>query len=284
MFTRTTSESLDKILYKDTSVLDKGFIRVIDYMGNDQAIVQAARVSYGNGTKTYSKDKALISYLMKYDHTTPFEMCEIKFHIKMPFFVARQWIRHRTANINEYSGRYSIIKDDFYLPEISHIASQSKVNKQGRDSKSLEHTKALEVKTIMQNLAIQSYKKYQELLNKFGSEEGIARELARVILTLNYYTEMYWKIDLHNLLHFLKLRSVENAQYEIKEYALKMLNIVKLWVPYTYDAFLNYKLKNINLSKAQIETLAYFTKNTKKKENIFHLNKREWKELSDIFF
>ncbi|MBF8247006.1 MAG: FAD-dependent thymidylate synthase [Rickettsia sp.] len=284
MSSRAQSKGLEEILYQSFPVLDKGFIRIIDYMGNDQSIVQAARVSYGKGTKTVSHDKSLIDYLMKHNHTTPFEMCEIKLHIKMPIFVARQWLRHRTASVNEYSARYSIIKDDFYLVDDDKISEQSNTNKQGRKNKKLTPQEIKEVSFIIENFSKDSYSKYQKLLNKSGNREGIARELARMLLTLNYYTEIYWKIDLHNLLHFLTLRIAKNAQYEIRAYALEILKITKIWVPYVYEAFEIYKLKAITLSQNQIHTLKYMLQNNANKENNSDLNKREWQELVDAFF
>ena len=231
---RATVPALEEILYEPIKVLDHGFIRVIDYMGDDSAIVQAARVSYGKGTKQLNQDKGLINYLLRHYHTTPFEMCDIKFHIKLPIFIARQWIRHRTASVNEYSARYSILGNEFYLPESANIASQSAVNKQCREGDSLPKEAAEKVLAILEEDARQCYGHYKELMN--ADEEGniidenatgIARELARMNLTLNYYTEWYWKINLHNLLHFLRLRANPYAQYEIRVYAEKMLEIVK---------------------------------------------------------
>ena len=209
---RVTSPELEKILYEAIPILDHGFIRVIDYMGDDSAIVQSARVSYGEGTKKVSNDKGLIRYLMKNWHTTPFEMCEIKFHIKLPIFIARQWIRHRTANVNEYSARYSILDKEFYIPRPEHMSSQSVTNKQGRGG-SLSKKDTEKFLKILKDDAERNYKHYEDMLNKNQSgeiinddKEGLSRELARINLTLNTYTHWYWKIDLHNLLHFLYLR------------------------------------------------------------------------------
>jgi len=235
--TRSTSPALEKILYKPIQILDHGFIRVIDYMGTDQSIVQAARVSYGEGTKKLREDRGLIRYLLSHWHTTPFEMCEIKFHIKLPIFVARQWIRHRTANVNEYSARYSVLDKEFYIPEMDQLGSQSTTNKQGR-SNTLDKKFAKHAQDLIKKNSEQLYEDYQDLLNgkllnndEYVEGEGLARELARTTLPLNYYTQWYWKIDLHNLMHFLRLRADSHAQYEIQIYAEKMVEILKKWVP-----------------------------------------------------
>jgi len=259
---RITSSSLERILYKQFKVLDSGFIRVMDYMGDDTAIIQSARVSYGEGTKKVSNDKGLIRYLMKNWHTTPFEMCEIKLHIKLPIFIARQWIRHRTANVNEYSARYSILDKEFYIPKPQHMSSQSTTNKQGRGS-NLSKKDTERFLKILKDDAERNYKHYEDMLNENQSGEiknddktGLSRELARINLTLNTYTQWYWKIDLHNLLHFLYLRDDPHAQYEIQAYAEIILNkIVKRWVPYTYDAFKEFQLESYNLSKTAIEII-----------------------------
>ena len=259
---RITCKSLEKILYQPFNVLDHGFIRVMDYMGDDSAIVQSARVSYGKGTKKVSNDKGLIRYLMRNWHTTPFEMCEIKLHVKLPIFVARQWIRHRTANVNEYSARYSILDKEFYVPKVQHMSRQSITNKQGREN-NLSKKYALNFLQILKNDAERSYKNYEHMLNERpGGEiidenkEGLTRELARINLTLNTYTQWYWKIDLHNLLHFLYLREDSHAQYEIQAYADVILNkIVKRWVPYTYNAFKEFQLESYNLSRNATEII-----------------------------
>jgi thymidylate synthase (FAD) len=244
---RSTSPALEKILYKPIPILDHGFIRVIDYMGTDQSIVQAARVSYGEGTKKLREDRGLIRYLLSHWHTTPFEMCEIKFHIKLPIFVARQWIRHRTANVNEYSARYSVLDKEFYIPEMDQLGSQSTTNKQGR-SNTLDKKFAKHAQDLIKKNSEQLYEDYQDLLNgkllnndEYVEGEGLARELARTTLPLNYYTQWYWKIDLHNLMHFLRLRADSHAQYEIQIYAEKMVEILKKWVPLTYEAFEDYR-------------------------------------------
>ena len=208
MTKRTVSVELEKILYEAISVLDHGFIRVVDYMGEDSSIVQAARVSYGKGTKKVSTDSGLIKYLMRHRHTTPFEMCEIKYHVKLPIFVARQWIRHRTANVNEYSARYSILDKEFYLPSKEHLAAQSKNNRQGRGNL-INGKQADAILDMLKQDAERTYKNYEEMLNeRFDgttideSKDGLARELARMNLTLNTYTQWYWKTDLLNLLNF----------------------------------------------------------------------------------
>ena len=287
---RATVENLEQILFEPIKVLDHGFIRVIDYMGDDAAIVQAARVSYGKGTKMMSQDKGLINYLMRHYHTTPFEMCEIKLHIKLPIFIARQWIRHRTANVNEYSARYSILDKEFYLPEPQNIAVQSTTNNQGR-SNILEPHQAQRVLDILREDALRCYDNYMDLLNvneetgevKDPSKEGIARELARMNLTLNYYTQWYWKIDLNNLLHFLRLRADAHAQYEIREYSNIMLDIVEKWVPYTYEAFVNYRKDAINLSKTAVSAVQNMLKGNQVTQENSGMSKREWDEFSAIF-
>ncbi len=245
---RAVVPALEEILYKPVSVLDHGFVRVIDYMGDDAAIVQAARVSYGKGTKKVNEDAGLINYLMRHRHSTPFEMCEIKFHIKLPIFVARQWIRHRTANVNEYSARYSILDREFYIPHPEHLAAQAKTNRQGR-GELVEGVEAARVFEVLKHDSTQVYEHYIEMLNEDESgkpikeqNKGLARELARMNLTLNYYTQWYWKVDLHNLMHFLSLRADPHAQYEIRVYAEAMLDMLKRWLPITYEAFMNYRI------------------------------------------
>ena len=253
--TRATSSALEKILYKQIPILDHGFIRVIDYMGTEQSKVQAARVSYGEGTKKLREDRGLIRYLLSHWHTTPFEMCEIKFHIKLPIFVARQWIRHRTANVNEYSARYSVLDKEFYVPEMDQLGSQSTTNKQGR-SNTLDKKFAKQAQDLIQKNSEQLYDDYQNLLNgkllnndEYVEGEGLARELARTTLPLNYYTQWYWKVDLHNLMHFLRLRADSHAQYEIQIYAEKMVEILKKWVPLTYEAFEDYRIEGEDYDK-----------------------------------
>ncbi|ABV74753.1 FAD-dependent thymidylate synthase [Rickettsia akari str. Hartford] len=287
---RVTVPALEEILYEPIKVLDHGFIRVIDYMGDDSAIVQAARVSYGKGTKQLNQDKGLINYLLRHYHTTPFEMCDIKFHIKLPIFIARQWVRHRTASVNEYSARYSILGNEFYLPEPANIASQSVVNKQCRECDSLPKEVAEKVLAILEEDARQCYVHYKELMNADEdgnmideNTTGIARELARMNLTLNYYTEWYWKINLHNLLHFLRLRADTHAQYEIRVYAEKMLEIVKAWVPFTYEAFEEYRLRGANISRKGLCVIKRMINGEQVTHKSSGMTKREWEELMKIF-
>ena len=278
MTKRTVSVELEKILYEAISVLDHGFIRVVDYMGEDSSIVQAARVSYGKGTKKVSTDSGLIKYLMRHRHTTPFEMCEIKYHVKLPIFVARQWIRHRTANVNEYSARYSILDKEFYLPSKEHLAAQSKNNRQGRGNL-INGKQADAILDMLKQDAERTYKNYEEMLNeRFDgttideSKDGLARELARMNLTLNTYTQWYWKTDLLNLLNFLNLRADNHAQYEIRTYADAMLKTVKKWVPIAYEAFVDYRVGGLELSSKSKLVI----------ENS-NLSKREWNELMESF-
>ena len=288
---RPISPELEKELYKPFELLDHGFVRVIDYMGNDNAVVQSARVSYGQGTKKVNADKALINYLISHRHTTPFEMCEIKFHIKLPIFVARQWIRHRTASVNEYSARYSIMEDEFYIPNGENLSAQSKINHQGRDeARILNKEEQKRVLEILKQDSKQSYDHYLEMINQNekgevtdDSKEGLARELARMNLPVNCYTQWYWKIDLHNLLHFLNLRADPHAQYEIRVYAQTMLDLVKKWVPHSYEAFIKHQKLGKNLSGPAIDVIK---KLINKDHNISQensgLSKREWGELMNI--
>ncbi|MCP4392955.1 MAG: FAD-dependent thymidylate synthase [Alphaproteobacteria bacterium] len=270
---RATVPELEEILYESFPVLDHGFMRVIDYMGNDSAIVQAARVSYGKGTKQSNQDKGLINYLLRHRHTTPFEMCEIKFHFKMPIFIARQWIRHRTANVNEYSGRYSIMDKEFYIPAPEEVAMQSTENHQGRGD-SVSKEQAEELIKILRADAEKNFEDYNDMLDK-----GLARELARINLTLNTYTQWYWKIDLHNLLHFLALRADSHAQYEIRVYAEKMLDVVKRWVPFTYEAFMEHRVGSSSVSKTGLEVIKRMIGGEKVTQENSGLTKREWGEL-----
>ncbi len=286
---RVTAPELEAVLYKPIEVLDHGFIRVIDYMGDDSSIVQSARVSYGKGTKKISNDKGLIKYLMRHRHSTPFEMCEIKFHIKLPIFIARQWIRHRTANVNEYSARYSILDKEFYIPSAENLAAQSAINNQGRGD-ALTDDEASNVIQILKKDAEQTYSNYETLLNESSegniideSKSGIARELARMNLTLNTYTQWYWKIDLNNLLHFLALRADDHAQYEIRVYADAMLDIVKKWVPLTYEAFEDYRIGGTELSAKEVNLMRKLLKGEKISFEEEGLSKREWSELQRKF-
>jgi len=286
---RITCESLEKILYEPFKVLDHGFIRVMDYMGDDTAIVQSARVSYGEGTKKVSNDKGLIRYLMKNWHTTPFEMCEIKFHIKLPIFIARQWIRHRTANVNEYSARYSILDKEFYLPSKEYLAAQSAANRQGRGDL-INGKQADNILNILKKDAEQTYSNYELMLNEkydgtkiSESNKGLARELARMNLTLNTYTQWYWKTDLLNLLNFLSLRGDSHAQYEIKAYADVMIDSLKKWVPITFDAFMDYRVGGMELSGKGKVVIQKMMKGQKCDFENSNLSKREWNELMESF-
>lgn len=249
---RATSANLEMILGHAYPVLDHGFIRVIDYMGNDDAIVQAARVSYGSGTKSLNDDEGLIRYLMRHWHSTPFEMCEIKLHVKLPVFVARQWIRHRTANVNEYSARYSILDREFYIPEASQIAKQSKTNKQGREE-DVDDMSADEVREILRHDANRAYDSYETMLDEEGY--GVARELARMNLPANIYTQWYWKTDLHNLFHFLRLRADSHAQWEIRQYADTLCDLTQRWVPFAYRAFCDYRKNAVSFSAQEMDHL-----------------------------
>ena len=252
---RAVSPGMERHLYKAHEVLDHGLVRVVDYMGDDAAITQAARVSYGAGTKKVNDDSGLIRYLMRHWHSTPFEMCELKLHVKLPVFVARQWIRHRTANVNEYSARYSILDREFYIPAPEHLAAQSTVNNQGR-GELLEGAEAARVLDILREDAMRAYDHYEDMLSQEG-QKGLARELARMNLPANVYTQWYWKIDLHNLLHFLELRMEPHAQYEIRQYAEAIgFQIVSQWVPLTWEAFLDYRLGAMSLSRTEIGLLS----------------------------
>jgi thymidylate synthase (FAD) len=269
-------------------VLDHGFIRVVDYMGDDSAVVQAARVSYGRGTKAVRGDAGLINYLLRHRHTTPFEMAEIKYHVKLPIFVARQWIRHRTANVNEYSARYSILDNEFYLPAADDLAAQSTVNRQGR-GETLTGDEAARVYELLRRDAEQSYTDYQEMLNEDANGEpldpgrqGLARELARMNLSLNFYTQWYWKTDLHNLMHFLSLRADEHAQFEIRIYAEAMLETMKRWVPQTYDAFVNYRYGGAHLSSKGLEAVKRLIAGEDVSQAGSGMSKREWSELMEM--
>lgn len=277
---RPTVAQLEKILFTPLPVLDHGFVRVIDYMGDDTAVVQAARVSYGRGTRRVSEDAGLIRYLMRHHHTTPFEMCEIKYHVKLPIFVARQWIRHRTANVNEYSARYSILDREFYLPTPEHLAMQSMSNRQGRGAM-LGGEEAAEVLALLARDAGQCHDDYTRMLNEDGAagRRGLARELARMNLTLNTYTQWYWKIDLYNLLHFLSLRADAHAQYEIRAYAAAMLTTLDAWVPITAAAFRDYKLGAFTFSAGMLAVLRRMLAGETVTQQESGLTKREWEEM-----
>ncbi len=286
---RVTVLELEKVLYEAIPVLDHGFIRVVDYMGDDSSIVQSARVSYGKGTKKVSTDAGLIKYLMRHWHSTPFEMCEIKYHVKLPIFIARQWIRHRTANVNEYSARYSILDKEFYLPQPNHLAAQSLSNRQGR-GQVLEGDDAKKVLTLLKGDAEQTYRNYETMLNEKydGSivdenSVGLARELARMNLTLNTYTQWYWKTDLLNLMNFLRLRADHHAQYEIRAYADTMLDTLKKWVPITFEAFMDYRVGGTEVSAKGKIVLQKLIKGENISLEDSGLSKREWNELMTSF-
>ena len=284
---RPVALALEKVLYQPFKVLDKGFIRIVDYMGNDSSIVQAARVSYGKGTKKKSLDEGLIRYLLRHKHTTPFEMCEIKLHIKLPIFIARQWIRHRTANVNEYSARYSILEDEFYIPKIANLAEQSSSNKQGRGKKINEDLAAKIIK-ILKDDSTRCYNNYLWMLNENNTQgydetrDSLSRELARINLTLNTYTEWYWKIDLHNFMHFLSLRADHHSQFEIRAYADVLIKILKKWVPITYKAFCSYMLNSAELSQEALQVIKELIKGKKVNKNSTGLTNREWEELQQL--
>lgn len=281
--TRPSPRGMEDQLHTAIPVLDHGFVRVVDYMGDDTAIVQAARVSYGDGTKHTQTDEGLIRYLMRHWHSTPFEMCEIKLHVKLPIFVARQWIRHRTANVNEYSARYSILNGEFYIPKIEHMAAQSTDNKQGR-GETLDPSTAAVVQDCLSYDCERAYVSYLEMIDPAG-DFGLARELARMNLPANIYTEWYWKVDLHNLFHFLRLRADPHAQYEIRVYAEEICKLVQVWVPLAYKAFEDYRLKAVSFSKQEMELLASLLSETslqefiEKREDTFGLSAGEVREF-----
>lgn len=278
---RPRVDQLDAILGHRFEVLDHGFIRVIDYMGSDASVVQAARVSYGSGTKGVRDDTTLIRYLMRNHHSTPFEMCELKIHVKLPIFVARQWIRHRTASVNEYSGRYSVIDNEFYVPSPEAIAGQSVANRQGREVQFAESATEAVLGLIRAD-AERSYATYQELLGGDGQNTALARELARIGLGVNFYTQWYWKVDLHNLMNFLRLRADPHAQYEIRVYAERLLEIVALWVPATHQAFLDYQLNARSLSSQMLDVVRRRIAGEKVEFATSGLSRREWDELAAL--
>lgn len=282
---RTVSEGMETHLYKAIPVLDHGFVRVIDYMGDDAAICQAARVSYGRGTKSVQNDEGLIRYLMRHWHSTPFEMCEIKLHVKLPVFVARQWIRHRTANVNEYSARYSILDREFYIPEPSHVNAQSVVNNQGRGGV-LEGAEAARVLEILKSDSNRAYDNYEAMIAETGPDgepqDGLARELARMNLPSNIYTQWYWKVDLHNLFHFLRLRADAHAQYEIRVYADAICNVVADWVPAAYRAFEDYRLGGATMSNTALECIRRMVKGEEVTQETSGMSKGEWREFKGV--
>ena len=282
---RATVPDLEAVLYEPVPLLDAGFLRVIDYMGDDGSVVQAARVSYGRGTRQLREDTGLIRYLLRHRHTTPFEMCEIKLHVKLPIFVARQWIRHRTANVNEYSARYSILDREFYVPAPEHLAAQSSQNRQGRDAV-IEGPEAERVLALLRSDATRAYDTYENVLNERpdGSridpgKAGLARELARINLPLSAYTQWYWKTDLHNLLNFIALRADPHAQYEIRVYAEALLGILERWVPLTHAAFLDYRLHAAELSRPALSVVRSLLRGETVTQAQSGLSPREWREL-----
>jgi len=280
MTLRSVAEGMEKHLYTAQPVLDHGFVRAIDYMGDDNAIVQAARVSYGAGTKHVQNDEGLIRYLMRHWHSTPFEMCEVKFHVKLPVFVARQWIRHRTANVNEYSARYSILDREFYIPAAGDLAAQSVVNNQGRGGV-LEGAEAARVLEILKTDSNRAYDNYEAMISQDG-QDGLARELARMNLPANIYTQWYWKVDLHNLFHFLRLRADAHAQYEIRVYADAICKVVADWVPAAYGAFEDYRLGGATLSGKALDCLRRMLKGEAVTQENSGMSKGEWREFEGV--
>ncbi|MBD3763996.1 MAG: FAD-dependent thymidylate synthase [Rhodobacterales bacterium] len=278
---RAVSEGMEAHLYRAHPVLDHGFVRVIDYMGDDAAIVQAARVSYGAGTRHVQNDEGLIRYLMRHWHSTPFEMCEVKLHVKLPVFVARQWIRHRTANVNEYSARYSILDREFYIPAPEQLAAQSTVNNQGRGAV-LGGEEAARVLALLKADAAQMYDHYQEMLSQDG-QQGLARELARMNLPMNIYTQWYWKVDLHNLFHFLRLRADAHAQYEIRAYAETIAACVRDWVPLAHAAFQDYRLGGVTLSARAVEVLKRRLSGEEVGFEQSGMSRGEWREFCEVW-
>ncbi|AML53460.1 FAD-dependent thymidylate synthase [Falsihalocynthiibacter sp. S25ZX9] len=277
---RAVAPGMEKHLYTAQEVLDHGFVRVVDYMGDDAAICQAARVSYGKGTKSVQNDKGLIRYLMRHWHSTPFEMCEVKLHVKLPVFVARQWIRHRTANVNEYSARYSILDREFYIPAPEHLAAQSVINNQGR-GETLTGDEAARVLEILKSDANRAYDNYEAMMSDEG-QQGLARELARMNLPSNIYTQWYWKVDLHNLFHFLRLRADSHAQYEIRVYADAIAKVVADWVPAAFGAFEDYRMGGANLSAQALDVIRRRLKGEEVTQENSGMAAREWREFVDM--
>jgi thymidylate synthase (FAD) len=270
--------ALEARLEEALPCLDHGFVRVVDYMGDDAAVVQAARVSYGAGTRKLREDRGLIRYLMRHRHTTPFEMCELKLHVKLPIFVARQWIRHRTASVNEISGRYSVLDSEFYVPRAEDLATQSASNRQGRGD-ALAPEDAAEVLAILRQDALAAHASYARLLDRWD----LARELARINLGLSTYTQWYWKIDLHNLLHFLALRLHPHAQQEFQVYAEAIAGLVRAWVPLTWEAFEDYHLGAVTLSRQEVALLRQRLAGSPADWAAAGLSRREWEELARVF-
>jgi len=283
---RAVSDGAEAHLYRAWPVLDHGFIRLVDYMGDDSAIVQAARVSYGAGTRHVQNDDGLIRYLMRHWHSTPFEMCEIKLHVKLPVFVARQWIRHRTANVNEYSARYSILDREFYIPAPEQLAAQSAVNNQGR-GEVLSGAEAARVLEILKGDADRTYDHYEAMLAEVQPDgtpqQGLARELARMNLPMNIYTQWYWKVDLHNLFHFLRLRADAHAQYEIRVYAEAICAVVRDWVPLAYGAFEDYRMGGVQLSAKAVAVLKRRLAGEVVGIEGSGMSKGEWREFEGVW-
>lgn len=285
---RPVSAGAEAALFTPRTVLETGFVRLVDYMGDDGAVVQGARVSYGRGTRAVSDDRNLVRYLMRHKHTTPFELCVAKFHVRAPIFVTRQWFRHRTASINEYSARYSVLEREFYFPRPEDMAAQSATNRQGR-AEALPPEQAEAALAILRDDASRAYDHYLQLLNADedgkpldGSRTGLARELARMNLPINVLTQFYWQANLWNLLHFLKLRADPHAQMEIRAYAEAMLEIVRAWVPVVFEAFADYMRDAVNLSGPAMAVLRAMLAGEAVTQETSGLSKREWRELMEV--
>jgi thymidylate synthase (FAD) len=277
---RAVAPGMEEVLHLAHPVLDHGFVRVVDYMGDDAAICQAARVSYGRGTKSVQNDEGLIRSLMRHWHSTPFEMCEVKLHVKLPVFVARQWIRHRTANVNEYSGRYSILDREFYIPAPEHLAAQSAVNNQGR-GEMLAAEEAARVLDWLKTDASRAYDHYEAMISQDG-QQGLARELARMNLPANIYTQWYWKTDLHNLFHFLRLRADAHAQWEIRAYAEVIADLTEAWVPFAFKAFADYRMGGVTLSAQALDCVKRMLKGEAVTQADSGMSAREWREFEGV--
>ena len=277
---RAVAPGMEKHLYSAHPVLDHGFVRVIDYMGDDAAICQAARVSYGKGTKSVQNDEGLIRYLMRHWHSTPFEMCELKLHVKLPVFVARQWIRHRTANVNEYSARYSILDREFYIPAPEHVNAQSGLFTHILDD-ILQGEEAARVLEMLKADAGRCYDNYETMISQDG-QSGLARELARMNLPANIYTQWYWKVDLHNLFHFLRLRADAHAQYEIRVYADAICAIAADWVPFAFKAFEDYRMGAVTMSAQMVDCMRRMLKGETVTQETSGMSMREWREFEEV--
>ncbi len=285
---RPVSPGAEAALFTPRTVLETGFVRLVDYMGDDGAVVQGARVSYGRGTRAVSDDRNLIRYLMRHKHTTPFELCVAKFHVRAPIFVTRQWFRHRTASINEYSARYSVLEREFYFPRPEDMAAQSATNRQGR-AESLPPREAAAALALLREDASRAYDHYLHLLNADedgrpldAARTGLARELARMNLPINVLTQFYWQANLWNLLHFLKLRADPHAQMEIRAYAEAMLDIVQAWVPTVFEAFADYMRDAVNISGPAMKVLRALLAGEPVTQEGSGLSKREWRELMEV--